>query len=187
MHQGKYVFAQIVDVISRYQFNQCVDRYHGAYRVQQLTCWEQFLALTFGHLSCRNSLRDIVICLSAHHQKLYHLGFRSLVRKSTLADANEHRDWRIYQDFSALLIAQARQLYMHDRQENVDIVRPSMPSTPPSLPCVSVCFHGRVSRITTLPLKSVLGWSYMVKSLHSLVFLEAPVPMCCSWTLLPTR
>lgn len=124
MYQGKYIFAQIVDVISRYQFNQCVDRYYGSYRVQQFTCWEQFLALTFGHLSCRNSLRDIVICLTAHHEKLYHLGFRSLIRKSTLADANEHRDWRIYQDFSALLITQTRQLYAHDNLKDSDIVGP---------------------------------------------------------------
>lgn len=121
MHQGKYVFAQIMDLVSRYQFNQCVDRYHGAYRVQQLTCWEQFLALSFGHLACRTSLRDIVICLTAHHEKLYHLGFRSLVRKSTLADANEHRDWRIYQDLASLLIVQARQLYVQNTLEDVDI------------------------------------------------------------------
>ena len=124
MYQGKYIFAQIVDVISRYQFNQCVDRYQGAHRVQQLTCWEQFLALTFGHLSCRNSLRDIVMCLTAHHEKLYHLGLRSLVRKSTLADANEHRDWRMYQELAGVLIAQARQLYTNDRLEDLDIVAP---------------------------------------------------------------
>ncbi len=121
MHEGKYVFAQIMDVISRYQFNQCVDRYHGAYRIKQLTCWEQFLALTFGQLSCRHSLRDIVICLNAHHEKLYHLGFRSLVRKSTLADANAHRDWRIYQDLAVLLIGQVRQLYLCDATEDLDI------------------------------------------------------------------
>ncbi len=124
MHQGKYVFAQLMDVISRYQFTQCVERYDGAYRIKQLTCWDQFLALSFGHLSGRNSLRDIVICLTAHHEKLYHLGFRSLVRKSTLADANEHRDWRIYQDFSSLLITQARQLYTRDSLEDIDIVAP---------------------------------------------------------------
>lgn len=121
MHQGKYVFAQLMDLVSRYQFNQCVDRYHGTYRIKQLTCWEQFLALTFGHLSCRNSLRDIVICLTAHHEKLYHLGFRSLIKKSTLADANERRDWRIYQDFVGLLMMQARQLYTQHPLEEIKI------------------------------------------------------------------
>lgn len=70
MYQGTYIFAQIVDVVSRYQCMQCVDRYHGAHRVKQLTCLEQFLALTFGQLSGRTSLRDIVMCLTAHHKKL---------------------------------------------------------------------------------------------------------------------
>lgn len=124
MHQGKYVFAQIMDLVNRYQFNHCVDRYRGAYRVQQLTCWEQFLALTFGQLACRSSLSDIIICLTAHHEKLYHLGFRSLIRKSTLADANAHRDWRIYQDFAGLLIAQARQWYARDSVADLNSVAP---------------------------------------------------------------
>lgn len=124
MHQGKYVFAQMMDLISRYQFNRCVDQYHGAQSRQQFSCWDQFLALAFGQLSCRNSLRDIVICLSAHHEKLYHLGFRSVIRKSTLADANEQRDWRMYQDFAGLLIAQARQLYVRDKVEDLDIITP---------------------------------------------------------------
>lgn len=124
MHQGKYVFAQLMDLVSRYQFTQCVQHYAGAYRIKQFTCWEQCLALTFGQLAGRSSLRDIVICLTAHHEKLYHLGFRSLIRKSTLADANEHRDWRIYQEFAGLLIVQARQLYTYNSLKDLDIVVP---------------------------------------------------------------
>lgn len=124
MHQGTYVFAQVMDLISRYQFNQCVSRYHGAQSRQQFSCWDQFLALAFGQLSCRTSLRDIIICLTAHHAQLYHLGFRSVVRKSTLADANAQRDWRIYQDFVGVLIAQARQLYTRDQLDDVDITEP---------------------------------------------------------------
>lgn len=110
MHQGKYVFSQILDNANYYQFNLCANRYNGERKVRQLTCRDQFLALIFGHLSFRKSLRDIVVCLNAHREKLYHLGFRSLVRRSTLADANEHRDWRIYRDYAALLIAETRKL-----------------------------------------------------------------------------
>ena len=112
MHQGKYVFSQIVAGVVRYQFNQCVARYHGECRVRQLTCWEQFLALAFGQLTFRKSLRDIVVCLTAHREKLYHLGFRSVLRRSTLADANESRDWRIWESFAGRLITQARELYL---------------------------------------------------------------------------
>ena len=114
MHQGKYVFSQIVAGVVRYQFNQCVARYHGERRIRQLTCWEQFLALAFGQLTFRKSLRDIVVCLAAHREKLYHLGFRSVLRRSTLADANERRDWQIYRDFANLLIVEARRLYADD-------------------------------------------------------------------------
>lgn len=114
MNQGKYVFSQIMNTVVRYQFNQCVARYHGERRVKRLTCWEQFLALSFGQLSFRKSLRDIIVCLTAHQEKMYHLGFRSVAQRSTLSDANEHRDWRIYRDFSMLLIAEARRLYAHD-------------------------------------------------------------------------
>jgi len=92
MHQGKYVFSQIMEQVVRYQFNQCVARYQGEYRVKNLTCWEQFLSLSFGQLSFRKSLRDIVVCLNAHREKLYHLGFKSSIHLPTLARANERRD-----------------------------------------------------------------------------------------------
>ena len=121
MHQGKYVFSQIMEVAVRYQFNQCVARYGGEYRVKHLSCWEQFLALSFGQLSFRESLRDVVVCLCAQHHKLYHLGFRSPVMLPTLAKANEKRDWRIYRDYARLLIHEARCLYVDDQSFSLDL------------------------------------------------------------------
>lgn len=121
MHHGKYVFSQVMDLVVRYQFNQCVTRYHGEYWIKHFSCWEQFLALAFGQLSFRSSLRDIVVCLSAHREKLYHLGFRSSVFKTTLAKANEQRDWRIYRDYAQLLITEARSLSADDPKLALDI------------------------------------------------------------------
>jgi hypothetical protein len=121
MHQGKYVFSQIMAGVVRYQFNQCVARYKGEYWVKNFSCWDQFLALTFGQLTFRKSLRDIVVCLSAYREKLYHLGFRSVLRRSTLADANERRDWRIYHDYALILIAEARRLYADDKTFALEI------------------------------------------------------------------
>lgn len=121
MHQGKYVFSQVMDLVIRYQFNQCVQRYGGEHRVKNLTCWEQFLALSFGQFSFRNSLRDIVVCLAAHLEKRYHLGFKSRVCLPTLARANEHRDWRIYRDFATLLIKEARRIYVNDKLPTLEI------------------------------------------------------------------
>lgn len=114
MHQGKYVFSQIMDGVRRYDFIQCVHRYRGEHWVKNFSCWEQFLALAFGQLSFRESLRDIAVCLDAHREKLYHFGFRSPPVRTTLAYANENRDWRIYRDYAELLIKEARTLYAKD-------------------------------------------------------------------------
>ena len=111
MNQGHTVFAQIVQFLSHYEFNRCVARYAGDHRVRRLSCWDQFLAMAFAQLTYRESLRDIEVCLAAQHRKLYHSGFRSAVKRSSLAEANEHRDWRIYADFAHTLIAIARPLY----------------------------------------------------------------------------
>jgi hypothetical protein len=111
MNRGRTVFAQIIEYISHNEFRRCVQRYDGDLRVRKLTCWEQFLAMAFAQLTYRESLRDIEVSLAVHRQKLYHSGFRSLVKKSTLADANELRDWRIYADFAQTLIQIARPLY----------------------------------------------------------------------------
>lgn len=114
MNQGKYVFSQIMKSVVRYKFNQCVNRYDGEKRVRNFSCWEQFLSLVFGQLSFRKSLRDIVVCLESHQKQLYHMGFRSRVNLSTLANANEKRDWRIYRDYTMSLVNEARKLYTND-------------------------------------------------------------------------
>lgn len=89
--------------------------------MKSFSCWEQFLAMAFGQLAFRKSLRDIAVCLGAQREKMYHLGFRSSLVRTTLAYANEHRDWRIYRDFAVLLIAEARELYVHDRVPTLEI------------------------------------------------------------------
>lgn len=114
MHQGTYVFSQIMNTVSRYDFNLCVDRYQGEHWVQSFSCFDQFLALAFGQLAFRESLRDICVCLSSQRDKLYHLGFRSPIVRTTLAYANEHRDWRMYRDYAQVLIEKAKPLYTND-------------------------------------------------------------------------
>lgn len=114
MNQGKTVFAQLMELLPKYEFDKCVNQYRGHYKVQRFSCWEQFLVMSFAQLTYRESLRDIEACLGAVKNKLYHSGIRSNVCRSTLADANESRDWRIYADFAKILIAQARSLYVED-------------------------------------------------------------------------
>ncbi len=114
MYQGKFVFSQIMSYLPKYEFNKCVSRYRGNYKVKNFSCWNQLLCMTFAQLTFRESLREIVTCLRAMQNKLYHIGFRSNISKSTLADANEKRDWRIYADFAQVLIYNARQLYSDD-------------------------------------------------------------------------
>lgn len=121
MNQGKYVFSQIMEFVPYYQFNECVKRYKGHYRIKSFTCREQFLSMAFGQLTYRESLRDVVICLRARESKLYHLGFSSLISKTTLARANEKRDWRIYRDFAQILIQEARRLYCDDKDFDLDL------------------------------------------------------------------
>ena len=111
MNRGQTVFAQLLQFVSHNDFYRFVDRYNGDWRVRHFCCWEQFLAMAFAQLTRRESLRDIEVSLAAHRRQLYHAGFRSSVRRSTLADANETRDWRIFEDFAKHLIAQARALY----------------------------------------------------------------------------
>ncbi len=95
MNQGKYIFAQLMSLINHKEFTSYVDKYRGNSRVRNFSCWHQFLCMSFGQLTNRESLRDTVVCLQAHENKLYHLGLTNSVKKSTLADANENRDWRI--------------------------------------------------------------------------------------------
>lgn len=114
MNQGRYVFSQLTDFIPRYELEKCVQKYKGDYKIRTFSCWDQFLAMSFGQLTFRSSLRSIIICLNAHQGKLYHVGFRSKVARKTLTDANESRDWRIYADFAQVLIAEVRTLYVGD-------------------------------------------------------------------------
>jgi hypothetical protein len=111
MNQGQTVLAQLLRFLSHDEFRRCVDRYDGNRGVRRLSCWDQFLAMAFAQLTYRESLRDIEVCLGAQGRKLYHAGFRGAVKRSTLAAANEQRDWRIYADLAQSLIAIARPLY----------------------------------------------------------------------------
>ena len=114
MNQGKYVFAQIMEHFSREDFERCVKKYHGEKYVKSFSCRDQFLAMMFGQLAYRESLRDVALCLSTHQPKLYHLGFCSPVTLPTLARANEKRDWRIYRDLAQILIEKARKSYLDE-------------------------------------------------------------------------
>ena len=110
METGETIFAQIIQNAPRYVFNRGVQRYRGNYRVKRFSCWTQFLCMVFAQLTGREGLRDIETGLNAHHEKLYRSGFRGKVARSTLADANEQRDFRIYQDFGLELISIAQKL-----------------------------------------------------------------------------
>ena len=114
MNDGRTVFSQLMDHLPTYEFQKCVSRYGGDYRSRSLSCRDQFLAMAFAQLTYRESLRDIETCLRSISNKLYHMGFRGTIARSTLADANESRDWRIYADFAQVLIAIARPLYADD-------------------------------------------------------------------------
>ncbi len=114
MYTGQTVFSQIMDFIPMHEFRKCVKRYDGNYKVQSFSCWNQFLCMAFAQLTYRESLRDIESCLNSMQKKLYHMGFRGKISRSTLADANENRDWRIYADFAQVLIHIARSLYKDD-------------------------------------------------------------------------
>ena len=111
MNVGKTVFSQIMDYLPMYEFRKCVNRYGGNYHTSSFTCMDQYLCMAFAQLTYRESLRDIEACLRSRREKLYHLGIRGWISRSTLAEANEKRDWRIYADFCQILIAQARSLY----------------------------------------------------------------------------
>lgn len=114
MFEGKTVFAQIMSFLPKKALLRCIQKYRGNYKVQRFTCIEQFYCMAFAQLTGRESLRDIVSCLRAMKDRLYHMGIKSRISKSTIADANESRDWRIYADFAQILIHEARALYVND-------------------------------------------------------------------------
>lgn len=114
MYSGKLVFAQLTSYLPIKAFRRCVKKYRGDHKVKSFSCWDQFLCMAFAQLTFRESLRDIESCLRSLRNKLYHMGLRCKVSRSTLADANEKRDWRIYAEFAQRLIHQARLLYRDD-------------------------------------------------------------------------
>jgi len=111
MHTGHTVFSQLTDFLPRKQFDKCVHRYAGNHRAKTFSCFDQYLCMAFAQITYRQSLRDIESCLRAMQSKLYHCGICGNVSRNTLANANEHRDWRIYADFAQILISKARTLY----------------------------------------------------------------------------
>jgi hypothetical protein len=117
MNTGQTIFAQVMKFLPLSDFRKCVKRYHGNYKVKSFTCLDQYLCLAFAQLTYRESLRDIEACLRAVQNKLYHMGIRGKISRSTLAYANETRNWRIYADFALTLIQTARSLYAHDNFE----------------------------------------------------------------------
>src|ERR1700747_3108932 len=161
---GKTIFSQVIEFIHPQQFRRCVARYRGNYKVKAFSCWDQFLCMAFAQLTFRESLRDIEDCLAARFAQLYHLGFRSRVCRSTLADANEVRDWRIYADLAALLIKRARRLYSR-QQMDVDLQQSvyALDSTTIDL-CLNLFPWARF-RSTKAAIK-----------LHSLLDLRGPIP-----------
>ena len=121
MNQGKYVFSQIMGLVSHKQFQTLVHRYKGDYKVKEFSCWKQYLCMAFGQLTHRESLSDTILCLKANADKTYHLGIGEVVAKSTLSTANENRSYLIYFDLAMLLIKQAKQLYLGDNDLEVTL------------------------------------------------------------------
>lgn len=114
MNTGKTIFSQVIDFLPMHEFRKCVQRYEGNHKVKSFSCFDQFLCMAFAQLTFRESLRDIEACLRSMQEKLYHMGIPGKVSRSTLADANENRDWRMYADFAQVLIHRARALYSND-------------------------------------------------------------------------
>ena len=164
MNTGKTVFSQIMEFLPLYEFRKCVERYQGDYKVKNFSCIDQFLCMAFAQLTYRESLRDIESCLRSMQNKLYHMGIRGSISKSTLADANENRDWRIYADFAQVLIHTARDLYL---KEDLGV----------ELEQTIYAFDG-----TTIDLcLSLFPWAYFRKNkgaikLHTLLDLRGSIP-----------
>ena len=164
MYIGKTLFAQVMDFLPWKTFHRLVARYAGDHRIRTLSCAEQFRIMAFAQLTYRESLRDIEVCLAAQASKRYHMGIKEAVARSTLADANERRDWRLYADFAQRLIAEARTLYATDRLD-VEISNTvyALDSTTIDL-CLSM-FPWALFRQTKAAVK-----------MHTLLDLRGPIP-----------
>ena len=144
MHEGHYVFAQLMQHLPLTTFRRCIARYGGEHRIKRFSCLDQYLCLAFAQLTWRESLRDIEACLRAQSSKLYHLGFRSTIARNTLANANAVRDWRIHAEFAQHLIAIARRIYADDPMAlELDETVYALDSTPSI--SASRCSLGRLS------------------------------------------
>jgi Domain of unknown function (DUF4372)/Transposase DDE domain len=185
MNLGKTVFAQLMDFIPAQEFRRSVDRYQGNRKVSTFSCWDQFLAMAFAQLTYRESLRDIETCLRALGRRLYHLGIRGRVSRSTLADANENRDYRIYADLAQALIAMARPLYAGE-DFGVDLSQTvyALDATIIEL-CLSLCpwaryrpFHAGVKLHTLLDLEGNIPAFISVKpaKIHEIHVLDELLP-----------
>ncbi len=171
MHSGKTVFKQLLQFLPRYEFNLCVSRYRGEYWVKKFSTYDQFLCLAYAQMTGRESLRDIETCLNSHQEKLYHIGFRGDVSRTTLADANERRDWRIFQDFGHVLVRMAQKEYQSDSIA-VELAQPlyAFDSTTIDL-CLSL-FPWANFRKTKAAVK-----------MHMLIDLRGPIP---TWVAITT-
>ena len=164
MNTGQSVFQQLMATIHPQQFDRCVKKFNGHYKVKQFTCWDQFLCMAYAQLTGRESLRDVVDCLCARPERLYHLGFHGRVRRSTLANANEQRDWRIYATLAQQLISRARRLYADEPLAvDLDATVYALDSTTVSL-CLSLFRWARFCRT-----KGAI-------KLHTLLDLRGPIP-----------
>ena len=150
MNLGRTVFAQLISFLPDREFRPLPKPLRRGSQMARFSCWGQFLCMAFAQLSYRESLRDIEACLRSLGAKLYHLGFRSQVARSTLADANESRDWRIYADFAQVLIRIARPLYARDPIGWISIKVSTLWTRPPST-CASRCSPGPSSAGTRPP------------------------------------
>ncbi len=124
MNQGAYVFSQLISLASPTSFKTCVKRYNGDHKTKHFNCWRQYLCMVFGQLTHRESLSDTILCLKVNANKLYHIGIGEAIVKSTLSNANENRDWRIFSDFAWILIKEAKALYQNDNNLDLEIDNP---------------------------------------------------------------
>ena len=124
MYHGKFVFTQLMHLFPRYEFDQIVRHYQGNKHVRSFNCWHQFQCLCFGHLTHRESLRDIITCLEANQGSLYHMGLPQKLSRSTFSDANRNREWRIFADYGTFLIEETKNLYANNRQFLFDLNQP---------------------------------------------------------------
>ncbi|MFS4418578.1 IS4 family transposase [Maribacter sp. 2307ULW6-5] len=171
MNNGRTVFSQLMSFLPVYELKKCITRYKGDHRVRTFTCREHFYVMCFAQLTARESLRDIESCLTALSGKLYHSGIKRPVSRSTLADANERRDWRIYADFAQVLIGQARELYRGDNGflKEIDQTAYALDST-----AIDLCLN-------------LFPWARLLKNkgavkMHTLLDLEGSIPVFIDFT-----